>query len=453
MPTLSTSTLSLTASAANLNRLVIIRLILMIGLLLALAYAYQQAPSGIVHPAHISTLVALALLNMATYWRLQQAWPVTDAEYFCQLLIDISGLTVLLYFSGGATNPFVSYYLVPLTISAAILPWRFTWIIAGLSLSAYSLMLFFYQPLPDFHPTMDHSQHDKPGFNLHIIGMWFTFALSSGLITYFVVKMANALRQQESAQVSNREDELLDEQILAVATLAAGTAHELGTPLATMAVLLDEMEQDQQNSSLLSDLQLLKNQVARCKHILQGLVSTAQTHSHGQKTAVPVADYLRQIVSHWQVLRPQASYQLTINENCQHSIFHIDPTLEQAINNLLNNAADACEQNIEINADCDQQFTLISIRDHGPGIPLDIAEQIGKPFVTSKGKGLGLGLFLTHATINRYGGEVKLYNHPQGGTLAELHLPADRQEARDRQETGTTPLNPIKPNNSETTNA
>ena len=123
-----------------------------------------------------------------------------------------------------------------------MLPWRYTWVIAGLSLLAYSLMLFYSHPIATLQPMDDHSHHMQGDFNLHILGMWFTFAISTVLITYFVVKMANALRQQEQLLATDREDELRDEQILAVATLAAGTAHELGTPLSTMSVLLDELE-------------------------------------------------------------------------------------------------------------------------------------------------------------------------------------------------------------------
>jgi two-component system sensor histidine kinase RegB len=411
----------------------------MAGLLAALAYAYYKTQSDIIHPAHLSILAALALLNGLTYWRLQQSWPVTDIEYFLQLLADILGLTVLLYFSGGASNPFVSYYLVPVAISAAILPWRFTWFITGLSLFAYSLMLFFYHPLIDVQPSGHHHQDDS-GFNLHILGMWFTFALSSGLITYFVVKMAEALRLQESAQGASREDELRNEQILGVATLAAGTAHELGTPLATMTVLLDELLLDAEQESatpLCEDLLLLKTQVESCSHILQGLVSTAEAHSHGQKELVAVSKYLHNILVRWQVLRPEAVYHLSMSAQCKQAILNIDPTLEQAICNLLNNAADAHPEAIDINADSNAETVVITIRDYGPGIALKVAEQMGKPFISTKGKGLGLGLFLTHATINRYGGSIELHNHQQGGTLVELRLPChSKKDSTDRLDGG-----------------
>lgn len=420
MPT--QSKLSLTASAANLRRLAIIRLIFISVLLSAMAYTYISGQQGLVLPAHVLMLAALSLLTVATYWRLLKPWPVTDIEYFFQLLMDIAGLTGLLYFSGGATNPLVSYYLVPLTVSAAILPWRFTWIIAGLSLALYSIMLFFYHPLNIFQPQDDHLQHG--GFNLHILGMWFTFALSTGLITYFVVKMANALRHQENLQVANRENELLDEQVLAVATLAAGTAHELGTPLSTMTVLLDELVQENhQQDDLSEDLQILKNQVDNCRKILKGLVTTAEAHSHGQMDRVLIGNYVRELVDRWQVLRPDVTFTLTVEPSCDTCALNVDPTLEQAINNLLNNAADACADNINIHATVNSDIFSLSIRDYGPGIPIGLSEELGKPFITTKGKGLGLGLFLSHATINRYQGTIKLTNHPQGGSMAEITLP------------------------------
>lgn len=421
----SQTRLSYTASAANLRRLLIIRAILAAGLLAALVLAQFHSPLAAIIPAVLAVVVILCVSIAITAWRLQQSWPVTDTEYFCQILIDLVGLSIVLYSSGGASNPFVSFYLVPLTISAAILPWRYTWFIAGFSLLAYSLMLFYYQPLPLLQPMTEHQHNTQGGFNLHIIGMWFTFALSTGLITYFVVRMANALRQQDRVHTENREDQLRDEQILAVATLAAGTAHELGTPLATMTVLLDEMEADyQQQPAFCNDLQTLKTQVNSCRHILQGLVSTAETHHHGQSFVVNAADYLEGILTHWQLLRPGVNYHFIDESQQSDRTIDVDPTLEQAILNLLNNAADACPDNIQVSLRCEPEQVILAITDHGPGIPFAIAEQMGKPFISTKRKGLGLGLFLSHATINRYGGRIELLNQPEGGTLARLTLPA-----------------------------
>lgn len=419
-----TKVLQLTASIANLRRLAIIRLILIFALIAGLIYIDPGHSPARFDTAHLSILAFMALVNMLTYWRLQQPWPVTDVEYFFQLLVDIGSFTWLLYFSGGASNPFVSYYLVPLTISAAVLPWRFTWVVAGLSLSAYTLLLFFYQPLPFLQPAMDHSQHNN-ALNAHIVGMWISFALSTGLITYFVVKMANALRQQEISQAANRENELRDEQILAVATLAAGTAHELGTPLATMTVLVEELQQEYQQQHLTEDLSLLNTQLSSCKKILQNLVTTAEAHNHGQRQCLIFVEYMQRLLDHWQVLRPDANYHFSASEVCQTLTLEVDNTLDQAITNLLNNAADAKPDNVEVTIDGNENELIVMIQDYGEGIAPEIAEQLGKPFISTKGKGLGLGLFLSHATISRYHGSITLRSHKDGGTLATVVLPVN----------------------------
>lgn len=426
---MTTPTLQLTTSAANLRRLALIRLILIIALLMSLGYSQFATGSDLILPTNLTIMAMFALINVLTFWRLQQPWPVTDPEYFGQLLLDIVGVSVILYTSGGATNPFISYYLVPITISAALLPWRYTWMIAALSLAAYTLLLFFYQPLPALLP--DHSQHsghdmvmDNRGVNLHILGMWVTFALSTALITYFVVKMAHALRAQQLQQANSREDELRDEQILAVATLAAGTAHELGTPLSTMTVLLDEMTaSDITDKPLQDDLQCLKTQLERCRKILANLVNTAEIRSHDEKQTVYLKAYIATLVDHWQLMRPQTDLRVTVDPVIRQQRLRVDPTLEQAISNLLNNAAEASRNGVDLNLSIERQQAVIVVRDDGDGIPLEVADRIGKPFVTTKGKGLGLGLFLSHATIDRYGGSIKLYNHPEGGTVAELRLP------------------------------
>lgn len=423
-------TAAFSASALNLQRLAIIRSLLLAGLTGLLVYAYHWLELSLNFSGLLTTLLTLTVLTSFTLWRCQKHWPVTDYEFFCQLLIDIIGLSILLYLSGGATNPFVSYYLVPISIAALVLPWVFSWVLAICSLSFYTLLLFYYHPLPDLMPsTHSQHQHAPSGLNLHIIGMWFNFIISALLITYFITRMASALRQRDEQQAERREDSLRNEQVLAVATLAAGTAHELGTPLATMTVLLDELQTDyQKNPDLTDDLKLLSQQVTSCHNILKGLVQTAETHSQQQRLSTAIDTVLKQTLERWQVLRPGANYHLHTSEENPTPQLAVDNTLEQAITNLLNNAADSCEAAVDVSLDWDDKTIYITIRDYGPGISLAIAEQLGKPFISTKGKGLGLGLFLTHATVNRYGGEIKLYNHPEQGSIAELILPITPEE-------------------------
>ena len=407
------------AIATNLQRLCLIRVILLIGITIALAIAKSQditvATSSIV-----LVLSLLALYTSLCWFRLQQSWPVTEQEFFAHIFFDIGFLTALLYFSGGATNPFVSYFLIPLAISAITLPWGYTITVAILSIGAYSLLLFFYVSVAIYAPS-----HHSDGLNIHILGMWTNFVFSAGLITYFVVGMASALRRQQQTINQQKEDNLRDQQIMAVATLAAGTAHELGTPLATMNVLLEELNQQAEPSELQEDIRLLLEQVARCKSILTKLTDTAQI-SHAVKETVVFKILIDEVLDNWRLMRPEVSSSLNITNQDSSPYIESDATLKQTITNLLDNAADACPVDIEITLSWNDKLITLAIIDSGPGIPMDIADQIGKPFITTKGKGLGLGLSLSHATIERFGGTVQLFNQQPNGTLTQLQLPVSQ---------------------------
>ncbi len=333
-----------------------------------------------------------------------------------QLACDLLIHSALLYFSGGSTNPFVSYYLVPLAIAAVTLPWLYSLILSGIALVAYTLLLVQYFPLETFPMAREKMQ---------IYGMWLSFALAAGVITFFAAKMAEELRRQQQFQAQRREEGLRDQQLLAVATQAAGAAHELGTPLATMSVLINEMRQDHTDPLLQEDLETLQEQVKQCKHTLQNLVRAAEANRRMAVQEQEASFWLDEALNRWHLMRPEASYRFQRLGQGTVPRLAPPPDLTQALLNLLNNAADACPNDLEVYLDWDAEDIVISIRDHGPGVPVAIAEQIGKPFFTTKGKGFGLGLFLSKASVTRAGGSVKLYSHEEGGTLTELRLPRD----------------------------
>tara|TARA_R110002124_G_scaffold3292_7_gene22469 strand:- start:1647 stop:2762 length:1116 start_codon:yes stop_codon:yes gene_type:complete len=341
-------------------------------------------------------------------------------------------LTLLLYLQGGATNPFVSLYLVPIAISAATLPVHRTLSLAAFCLLAYTLLMFYYEPMQLLSPGHDmtlmtsdnHSMHlsESTQVNWHVVGMWLNFVLSTLLITYFVVRMARTLRRRNAELAAIREQQLRDEQLLGIATLAAGTLHELGTPLATMTLIVDELESaTRENPEIAEDVTLLAQQLARCKLSLQHLAHAAE-QSSDQLQRVAIRDYLEKVMTHWHLLKPGIPLQNSIQP--VDGYIRIDSTFEQAIINLLNNAAEASPDGIEVAAQTDEKagtLTLL-IRDHGPGIDSD-ADNFGQPFVSTRGQGRGLGLFLSNATIERLGGRVMLQSHSGGGTLTTITVP------------------------------
>lgn len=411
--------LPLSTPSRNLVRLTIVRGITWTGFLAAVIIGVELLHFELQVVAVIGVIVAMGLINLFTWWRLGRQWAVSHTEYVLHLLADVLGLTLLFYLTGGSTNPFINYYLIPVTIAAATLPWRHAWIIASAAMAAYTIMMFDYHPVPQ----LTH-HYDDEAIDLHVLGMWLNFALSAGLVTFFIYKMAHALRSREQALSRTREAALRNEQVVAVATQAAGTAHELGTPLSTMAVLLSEMREDVRgNSALEKDVELLRQQVDVCKARLRHLVQSADRGRMAKPEVCDAREWLASVVQRWLVLRPDVSHRLDIGSQRGTPWLKVDATLDQAITNLLNNAADANPDEISIRLDWTAEEVVIDIRDHGPGVALEIADQLGETFVSTKSKGLGIGLFLTHATINRFGGGVSLYNHPDGGTLTEVTLP------------------------------
>jgi two-component system sensor histidine kinase RegB len=290
---------------------------------------------------------------------------------------------------------------------------------------AYSFLMVVYQPVPQLGQG-----HETNTLDLHVLGMWLNFALSAGLVTFFIYKMAHALRSRDQALSRTREAALRNEQVLAVATQAAGTAHELGTPLSTMAILLAEMHDEAgDNPQLIKDLEVMRQQVDICKSRLRHLVESTDRRRMAEPATCDAERWLAGVVQRWLVLRPDVSHRLESGERRDRPWLKVDATLDQALTNLLNNAADANPEDITIRLDWKEDEVIIDIRDHGPGVAMSIADQLGETFVSTKSKGMGIGLFLTHATINRFGGGVSLYNHPDGGTLTEVTLPRSAPDA------------------------
>ncbi|MBU2885369.1 sensor histidine kinase [Gilvimarinus agarilyticus] len=407
----------------HLRHLVFIRFLLILSLVLAstIAHLFSSIP---VIPIAVITLTLIAV-NFASLPRTSPALEIQPAELALHLLIDIAAVAILAYFTGGVSNPLLSYILVPVCIAASVLPRLYAWSLSLLAIALYSLLLFWHQPLPLFTPHIDHHSHHLPSMNIHMIGMWFNFALSALLISFFIVRMTATVRQHQDELNSLREEDLRNEQLIAVATQAAGTAHELGTPLATIKVLLGEIAADpllpQQTQD---DIALLGTQVSQCASILQKLRQRADIDQLTNPSAVPALKYCQQLLDHWQLLRPDVSTQQDLDKNLASHSVTLHPTIEQAIINVLNNAADASEEGIAIKVAIENERLLWRIIDDGKGIAPSTRPLLGtQPISTTKPDGLGIGLFLTHASIQRYGGSVSLEAGPKGGTLTTITLP------------------------------
>lgn len=404
-------------SAINLRRLTWLRLLMVVFQLLTLLVVDLALHVALPYTALLATTAGYALVAGLTWLRLRMPRPVTERELFSQLLIDAGVLTILLYLSGGSTNPFVMLYLLPLSLTAAALPGRYTWAMLAVVATCSSLLLVSYRPLPDTH-----SSHDD-AFVLHVLGMWFGLLLSAALIALFAVKMAGTLRERDQLRAAMREQELRHERVLALGTLAAGAAHEFGTPLSTMAVLVKDLTPDQPVP--VGKLEILRGQIDRCKEILGSLSASAGVTRAEGGARLALDAWLGAIVRKWQVVRPGTEVQTDFRGS--QPVPHIvsEQTIAQAITNILNNAADASPQCVEVRGRWTEVELELEVADRGTGLAPEVQSSIGEPFTSTKApnQGLGLGLFLAYTALSRFGGSVRIMNREGGGVRCCLTLP------------------------------
>lgn len=360
----------------------------------------------------------LAIFAVFAAWRLTQPWPVREGETIGHVAVDTLVLGSLLYFTGGASNPFVTLLLVPIALAAAALSARAIFAVAALAGIAYLLLLRWYRPLP--MPL-----HGNGGFSLHVAGMGVNFVIAALLLGFFINRLAHALRQQQLEMQRVRERALRDEGILAIATQAAGAAHELNTPLATMCTLLPELRRDHAHDDLLDqDLALLQGQVDRCRTILREMVAFGRAQLSQESERLSVGEFVRGCLERFQLLRPDAELTLALDDATAALALRVRPGLRHALLNLLNNAVDASRlrssRAVTLSVQHNQSWLELAVGDEGPGF--DASDELGALGHSGKPTGLGLGLALAEATAERLSGELMARNTKRGAEV-RLRLP------------------------------
>jgi two-component system sensor histidine kinase RegB len=401
----------------------------------------------------------ICALNFYTSLRLQAEEPVTETETFVQLILDVVAIGALLYLTGGASNPIIWVFLLPVIITAIMLPQSFAWYMVIITSSFYTVLMSFNIPLPAvephspnphlLHSSMNHEMleqahalSDKHYFNLHIFGMWFGFVFSAGLVAFFVVELAIALRAQERSLAEARENALRDERVVALGTLAASAAHDMGTPLGTIAIITHELEQEypaHRFADLHEKTLIMKEQIERCKAALSLMSASAGELRAESGRVILLLEYIDEVLKQWRTHKASTKLNFVIDPDVATDAKIIaERTLTHSIINILNNAAEVtpAEKGIEFCASWDLQELVLKIRDFGPGLPTELLEFKGKQPVVSKKRGLGVGLFLTYSTIKRLGGKINLYNHDAGGACVEITIPLLNAEKHDDDLTG-----------------
>ena len=406
-----------TALPASRGLLMRLRAVAVAGQVIAIAVAHVVGVTLPVLPMGI--VVGAALAVSAWSWsRSRRGVRVTHQEVAALLAFDLGAFSLLLALAGGIENPFWSLYVLHVVLIALLLPWHLA--LGGTLgvVACFAVAFEFAAPLrfADGRPVPD---------SLLAVGLWAGFALTAMITAWFVARVVADLREHERLLREAARRALSDEAVMRLGVLAAGAAHELATPLTTMAVVAGEMARGAETPAVQRDAAILADQVEACRRALSNLTAAAG-HLRAEGGGPERLDvFLATLVARFQAVRPDVPLDAHWEGTAPAPEIFADASLRQAILILLNNAADASPHHVDFAGHWDGDSLRLSVGDRGAGVPPSRLAELGRSFFTTKppGKGTGLGLVLTASTVGRMGGSVRWTNRLEGGLAAEITLP------------------------------
>jgi len=372
-------------------------------------------------PVHamVTTVLALAAFNVASfiYWRDNDA---TESETLFALLVDVAALTAQLYLSGGTGNPFVFLYLLQVILGAVLLRPLSAWTMLAITSLCFAALTQWHRPLRI--ATNPSGGLSDP----YVLGLLLCFVLDAVLLAVFVTRINANLRARAARLADLRQRAAEEEHIVRMGLLASGAAHELGTPLATLAVILGDwrrMAPFRDDADLRTELDEMQTQVQRCKTIVTGILLSAGSARGEASMPTTLGAFIDDTVAHWRATRTGNALRVTTAIDAGLPIVS-DSALKQMIDNVLDNALEASPKSIALDVRNDEETLALAISDDGPGFPPEMLEEFGKPYQSSKGRpGGGLGLFLVVNVARTLGGSATARNKPDGGATVTLTLP------------------------------
>jgi two-component system sensor histidine kinase RegB len=324
------------------------------------------------------------------------------------LAFDIVQLAVLLHLTGGLENPFALLFLVPVTISATILSLRSTIYLGVLALICVSLLVFYHLPLP----------WPAPGFSLpplYTAGIWLSLLVGTAFLMFYAWRVAEEARRMSDALAATQETLAKEREMSAVGSLAAAAAHELGTPLGTIALIASELLHDQAaGSAIHADLEVLEGEVARCRDILSGLARNPAAGADPAVSRMPFDALVNDAAANYG--DHETTIQVTAKATTPPPLVRRSPELIQGLGNLIENAVDFAASQVDLEYTWDDNLLELSISDNGPGFASNILDLLGDPYISTRpGAGrMGLGVFISKTLLERTGASLHFFNHRQG---------------------------------------
>ena len=408
------------ASRKNMRQLIQLRWIAVLGQVVTILAVHYLLGLKLPLAQMLMLVLLLAVFNTASILRLRTRSPVHHLELFAALLLDVIVLTAQLYFSGGIANPFVFLYLLQLTLAAMLLRTRTTWLLVACAIGCLMFLALHSQPL-----TLNIGQSSTTN-SLYLQGLLISFLLNAALLVVFITRISRNMRARDIRLAAMRQQAAEEEHIVRMGLLASGAAHELGTPLSTMAVILGDWQHNPAfaaDSELAQEISEMQAQVLRCKSIVNGILLSAGEARGDTLTESTVHTFLQTLIDEWKALR-QPGRLVYDNQFGKDLTIISDTALKQMICNVLDNAMEASPDWIRVIVRRQADDLVLTVLDGGAGFDADILANLGKPYQSSKGRpGGGLGLFLSFNVARTLGGSIRAQNLMYGGASVTLTLP------------------------------
>jgi two-component system sensor histidine kinase RegB len=408
------------AGLKNLEQLIELRWIAVLGQMVTIIVVGGMMALPIPKDTMLWVVVGLGAFNVLEYLRWHFGREVHQAELFLSFLFDVMVLTVQLGLSGGIGNPFIFLYLLQITLGSVLLRGVYIWSMVGITAACVLLLAQFNRPLPlqaDLHQ----------GFaSLYVLGLLLCFLLNALLIVIFITRISRNLSQRDARLASARQQAAEKEHIVRMGLLASGAAHELGTPLSTLAVILGDWRRDAQllqQPGLAQDIAEMETQVQRCKGIVSGILLSAGETRAEASSQTTVCTFVDALAQEWRQTRSISTF-VYENEVRPDGPMVSDTTFKQMVFNVLDNAREASPEWVRMRVERDEENLWVRVADAGPGFDPRMLAQLGKPYQSSKeSPGRGLGLYLVVNVARTLGGSVAAHNREGGGAEVEIQLP------------------------------
>lgn len=380
-------------------------------------------------PYCAAVISASAVLNIALALRYPANHRLTNRDATLHLAFDVLQLAALLYLTGGITNPFALMFVAPVVIAAATLNLSNTLILAGAGFAAICFIALTHRPLPW-----------PPGESLALpalyqVGIWASLVIGIGFTSIYAWRIASESVRMSAGLAAAQLALSREHRLAALGALATATAHELGTPLGTIAVVARELEHAlPEASSEIEDVRLLRAQAERCRAILARLANPEEAML-GATARLPLGALLDDIAAPHRGEDLQITVEIPGAPLDRPQVWRV-PELLHGLGNIIENAADFARTQVRIEAYWDAAHLLIQVADDGPGFAPEIIERIGEPYITSRPglfalgetemgsqatlgehEGMGLGFFIAKTLLERTGATVEAVNLPLGGAL------------------------------------